>query len=150
MGGFMSKLFSVLVLLLCANVSYGESLCLFGEKLLETARMRDLIASQEKTIAADTVIRPFEKNQLITAFHTRDIETAIRATDRDEVYQRRIWDNAHHEAYYLYMWLTGDIYTGVIFQGKTNHAAARIHDGNIVDCVVYLENYDALPWLYIN
>lgn len=149
----MKKFILTLVLSIMSLSSVNA--CLFGDTLVQMARMNDLEAGREITLKADSKLTKLQIAQLTQAFSQEweenyTLKNVFEATDDKEIYEREIYDVYSRITYTMYIYSAGDNTHGFIFESKTLKQVARIGDGSIYDCKVDFEMYDFLPWFYTN
>ena len=151
----MKKTTCVLSVLILGVALSSAGACLFGNTLVEMARMSDLSAGPEIILTRGTVLPDLQKKQIVSALQKewediRTIQDAFDYTDDGLFYVRRILDTLSHESYTMYIYSAGDNVHGFIFREATTEQVARIGDASIYDCRVSFQRYDYLPWFYSN
>ncbi len=149
----MKKIMLILVL---SFMSFSSaSACLFGDTLVQMARMSDLETSTEVTLKPNTKLNKLQIAQLTQAFSQEweenfSIQDVFEATDDGLIYERKVYDSYNRKHYTMYIYSAGENMCGFIFEAKTLKQVARIGDGSIYNCKVDFEMYDFLPWFYTN
>jgi hypothetical protein len=145
----------------CCDLAFGEDGtfddgsgigCIFGEHLVDMARMADLDISDAQTIDASTPLEGIVKEQVLdTAFDPgMTLEEVIDSTDDAEIDLLTVRDEAHRRNFKMYVWSAGDNTVGRIYYSQSLRIAAEIGDGSIGDCDAGYSNYDDLPFFYTN
>ncbi|MEA3307291.1 MAG: hypothetical protein U9Q34_05865, partial [Elusimicrobiota bacterium] len=129
--------------------------CLFGDTLVQMARMNDLETGREVVLKLRNRLSKTQINQLTRAFSKEyeekfTLKDVFAATDDGLIYERKVYDSYGQKHYTMYIYSAGDNMHGFIFEGKTLKQVARIGDGSIYNCKVGFELYDFLPWFYTN
>lgn len=146
----MRTIFTVILF----GVLFGKSafaICVFGDHLVQTARMNDLEFSEEKIITSDLKsATPEEINHLKIGMKVQNISEVM-----EEHYEARIWvrtiiDTAHERNYSMYLYSSGDNIVGFFIDNRTNNIIAEVGDGSIYNCKAFVEEYDHLRWFYTN
>lgn len=124
--------------------------CLFGDTMVQMARMRDLHTGKKVTLDARSVLSEVQKVQIKTGMDAKSVKEAFHITDNGEFWSHDVWDSAHKKGYTLYVYSAGENIHGFIFERKGTKPVATVGDGSVDNCKPKYENYDALPWFYTN
>ncbi len=145
---------SVRLLVVLVSVTFLTSVsgadCVFGDSLVQMARMRDLHTGKKVTLNTGSALSEVQKEQLKTGMDARSVKEAFGITDDGEFWLHDVWDSAHKKGYLLYVYSAGENIHGFIFERKGTKPVAIIGDGSLENCKANYENYDALPWFYTN
>jgi hypothetical protein len=149
------KKFILILVLSIMSIPAANAGCLFGDTLVQMARMSDLETGHELTLKENTKLTKIQKGQIMQAFSKEykepfTIKDAFEFTDDGLIYERKVYDTYSQITYTMYIYSAGDNMHGFIFEAKTLNQVARIGDGSIYNCTVDFEMYDFLPWFYTN
>lgn len=148
----MKIISTVLVAMLFGHSAFA--FCIFGDHLVETARMSDLTVSKERIIRSKSDLRPNEREHFIRHIknytHQSSFQEAIDYTDYREFAARTIRDTVHNREYTMYLYLAGDTWAGFFVDNQTKKMVATVSDGSIYKCKAGFDNFDALKWFYVN
>ena len=140
-----------MVLLIVAFIGQvSKADCLFGDSLVQMARMRDLHTGKKVTLNARSSLSEVQKEQLKTGMDEKSVKEAFERTDNEEFWSHNVWDSAHRKGYTLYVYSGGENIHGFIFERMGTKPVATVGDGSVDNCKAKFENYDVLPWFYTN
>jgi subtilisin-like proprotein convertase family protein len=99
-----------------------------------------MVTIARRTVDPGTDTNATQRAQIVAAaraggFEVTTVGQALAAFDRNEVHQTELWDASNRRAYTAFEYGAGDTSGGMIFEQGTTTAAARIDDGDLVDCV---------------
>jgi hypothetical protein len=136
------------LVLLSANQVFAS--CLFGDHLIQTARMKDLNFSKERIVTIKSVLTAKEEKQILVGTETNSLENAFDSTDDGEFWIRSVEDTAHQRSFTLFVYSSGDNIQGFFSSDSDDSVVAKVGDGEVYDCKVSYSNYDDLQWFYTN
>ncbi len=153
----MKKILIALVLLTSVP---SFSKCLFGDDLVDTARMKDLIVSEEQTLNKDSKVNKKTLSQIIKGVsaslgvsvtsYEEALKYASYSLEKAELWVRSIKDTAHDRNYRMYLFDAGGNIYGFFINTESNDVEALITDGQITSCETDFEDFDRLDWFYTN
>ncbi len=143
----------ILVLVLSVMSATAASACLFGDTLIQMARMSDLQTGPEIVLKETSKITKLQSKQLIQAFSKEyeekfTMKKIFEFADDGVLYVRSVFDTRNYKTYTMYLYAAGDTVCGYIFEEKTLKQVAVIGDGSIYKCTVSFNRYTSLPWFY--
>lgn len=113
------------------------SLCLFGENLVETARYRDLTASDETVYEAKKFVAPAQRKKIRLAMPFESEDLADLTGGDGFFWFRTLTDKVTGKQYEMILGDAGDNISGGIIEG--NKLVASVEDGNIAGCKVLFD-----------
>ena len=143
----MRTLLLISLLIVGGNASAS---CIFGDDLVETARMKDLNVSSDKTISEKSKVSRITKQHIVTGMEAYSFPEALEMTDDGKFWVHSVEDTTHAGDYLMYIYSAGDNINGFFVDVETNDIVAKVGDGSIHSCIVDFENYDKLDWFYTN
>lgn len=119
----------------------GPRRCIFGRTFSMVRRGLSVRVERERLVDSVSQLSAKEKEQLVdalgqSAHEVTTPEEALAAVDANEVNVLELWDETNARPFIAFEYGAGDNSFGRIYPPGSLHAAAAIHDGDIVSCVV--------------
>ena len=116
--------------------------CAFGSHYqhLFSAQSAMTVTSR-RLVTSGTQLTALERDQLVAAVastytEARTVEQALGLVDRGQVNLVRLWDASSRRPFVAYEFGAGDNSYGMILEAGSTAPAARINDGDLMDCRV--------------
>ena len=141
--------FATTVLPVCLRELQGEILdrtCALGDTFynLRQGTTRGVGIVGRRVIESVTGLSRIEKEQVVEAVKAasyegiRDAADALSRVDEEKIFVYEIWDATNRRTYQAFEYGAGDNSYGKIFHQGTTQGAARIGDGDLYDCTVFM------------
>ncbi len=118
-----------------------DQACVFGDTYRDALRSDAVVVLWSRTLTQASPLTALEADQVVRAVRTtsHQVDTAPQAftvVDQGQVVQTELWDASGRRAFTAYELGAGDNSYGLFFHHGSLTPAARINDGDLLDCDV--------------